>query len=120
MAAPNEKYVELCIRPVIDAKYNLKIHVHSTVLDSILTYLKKKINLQYTNKIGWYSNVTHIEAKQSESFDNGIFFFIQVKQTHSIVRKLFSKQSIHFRQKENYFRSKVNTFNSKKIIFEAK
>jgi hypothetical protein len=37
------------------------------------------------------------EAKQSESFGNGVFFYIQVKRTQSIVRKLFSKQSKHFR-----------------------
>jgi hypothetical protein len=36
-----------------------------------------------------YSNGNDIKAKRSESFDNGVFFDIEAKQTHLIVRKLF-------------------------------
>jgi hypothetical protein len=37
------------------------------------------------------------ETKANESFDNGVFFDIEAKQTPSIVSKLFSKQSEHIR-----------------------
>jgi hypothetical protein len=37
------------------------------------------------------SNGNDIETKAKESFDNGVFFYIETKLTHSMVRKLFSK-----------------------------
>ena len=66
------------------------------------------------------SNGNASEAKRSFRFDNGVLFDIEAKRTHSIVLKLFSKQSEHVRYVENYFLCEANTFDSKKIIFEAK
>jgi hypothetical protein len=43
------------------------------------------------------STSNDIETKANESFNNGVFFDIKAKQTHSIVRKLFLKQSEHVR-----------------------
>ncbi len=58
--------------------------------------------------------------KDLESFDNGVFFNIEAKQTPSIVSKLLSKRSEHIRWNKNYFRSKANTFDSKTTVFKAK
>jgi hypothetical protein len=43
------------------------------------------------------STSNDIETKANESFNNGVFFDIKAKQTRSIVRKLFLKQSEHVR-----------------------
>jgi hypothetical protein len=43
------------------------------------------------------SNGNASETKANESFDNGVFFDIEAKQTHSIEHKLFSKRSEHVR-----------------------
>jgi hypothetical protein len=43
------------------------------------------------------SNGNASETKANESFDNGVFFDIEAKQTPSIVSKLFSKLSEHIR-----------------------
>ncbi len=43
------------------------------------------------------SNGNASETKANESFDNGVFFDIEAKQTPSIVSKLFSKRSEHIR-----------------------
>ncbi len=43
------------------------------------------------------SNGNASETKANESFDNGVFFYIEAKQTLSIVSKLFSKRSEHIR-----------------------
>ncbi len=43
------------------------------------------------------SNGNASETKANESFDNGVFFYIEAKRTPSIVRKLFSKRSKHIR-----------------------
>jgi hypothetical protein len=42
-----------------------------------------------------YSNGNNIETKANESFDNGVFFYIEAKRTPSILSKLFSKRSEH-------------------------
>ncbi len=39
------------------------------------------------------SNGNGIEAKRSESFDNGFFIDIEAKRTRSIVRKLISSEA---------------------------
>ncbi len=44
-----------------------------------------------------YSNGNASETKANESFDNGVFFDIEAKQTPSIVSKLFSKRSENIR-----------------------
>ncbi len=59
------------------------------------------------------SNGNASETKANESFDIGVFFDIEAKQTPSKVSKLFSKQSEHIRKNKNYFRSEANTFDSK-------
>ena len=64
------------------------------------------------------SKTAVFKAKANLSDSKKIIF--EAKRTHQIVRKSFSKQSEHIRQKENYFRSKAKTLNNKKIIFEAK
>ncbi len=38
------------------------------------------------------SNDNNIGMRANKSFDKGVFFFIKAKQTHSIVRKLFSSK----------------------------
>ncbi len=43
------------------------------------------------------SNGNASETKANESFDNGVFFDIEAKQTPSKVSKLFSKRSEHVR-----------------------
>ncbi len=43
------------------------------------------------------SNGNASETKANESFDNGVFFDIEVKRTPSIVSKLFSKRNEHIR-----------------------
>ncbi len=43
-----------------------------------------------------------------------------MKQTNSIVRKLFLYRSKHIRSEENYFQSNANIFKSKEVIFKAK
>ncbi len=68
----------------------------------------------------WSSNGNASETKATESFDNGVFFDIEAKQTPSIVSKLLSKRSEHIRWNKNYFRSKANTFDSKTTVFKAK
>jgi hypothetical protein len=60
------------------------------------------------------------EVKQSESFDNDVFFNIEAKRTRSIVGKFISKRSEHVYIKEFKNRSEANTFDSWKIYFEAK
>ncbi len=67
-----------------------------------------------------YSNGNASETKVNKSFDNGVFFDIEVKRTPSIVNKLFSKQSEHINLNKNYFRSEANKFDSKKTVFKAK
>ncbi len=41
------------------------------------------------------SNGNASETKANESFDNGVFFYIEAKRTPSIISKLFSKRSEH-------------------------
>jgi hypothetical protein len=72
-----------------------------------------------------YSNDNASETKANESFDNGVFFDIEAKQTPLIISKLFSKRSEHIRLNKNYFRSEANTFKRTpptihKLFFEAK
>jgi hypothetical protein len=43
------------------------------------------------------SNGNASETKANESFDNGVFFYIEAKRTPSIINKLFSKRSGHIR-----------------------
>ncbi len=66
------------------------------------------------------SNGNASKTKANESFDNGVFFDIEVKRTPSIVSKLFQKRSEHIRQNKKYFRSEANTFDIKKTVFKAK
>ncbi len=59
---------------------------------------------KHLSDAGWAesSNGNASKTKANESFDNGVFFYIEAKRTPSIESKLFSKRSEH------------------KIIFEAK
>jgi hypothetical protein len=59
-------------------------------------------------------------SKRSESFDNDVFFDIEVKRTRSIVQKFILKRSEHVYINELKNRSEANTFDSLKIYFEAK
>ncbi len=65
-----------------------------------------------------YGNAS--KTKANESFDNGVFFYIEAKLTPSIVSKLFSKRSEHISKNKNYYRSEANTFDSKNTVFKAK
>ncbi len=64
------------------------------------------------------SKITVFKAKANMSDSKKIIF--EVKRTHQIKRKLFSRRSKHIRQKENYFRSIAKTLDRKNNIFEAK
>ncbi len=80
------------------------------------------------------SNGNASETKANESFDNGVFFYIEAKRTPSIVSKLFSKRRKHINDRikiifdtkwtrsivRNCFQSEANTSNIKHIILEAK
>ena len=46
------------------------------------------------------SNGNASETKANESFDIGVFFDIEAKRTHPIVRKFISKRSQHVYIKE--------------------
>jgi hypothetical protein len=63
-------------------------------------YLKSKkkpsSSLEYASNIAT-SNGNASETKANKSFDNGVFFAIEAKQTPLIVSKLFLKRSEHIR-----------------------
>ncbi len=88
----------------------IKIHSYNIILHpesgqkylwtrSIRVVRALAINARVATVLGTIpaSNGNASETKANESFDNGVFFYIEAKRTPSIVSKLFSKRSEHIR-----------------------
>ncbi len=83
-------------------------------------YLKYE-RFYYEERFGTNNNTSNdndIETKANESFDNGLFFDIEAKQTHLIVRKLFMLRSEPISFKNLAYRSKAKHVN-RKLKYES-
>ncbi len=65
-----------------------------------LKYMKNSVQCRKVKHNGTHYTLCNGNASKTnanESFDNGVFFYIEAKRTPSIVSKLFSKRSEHIR-----------------------
>jgi hypothetical protein len=59
-----------------------------------------------------------IEAQRSKSFDNDVFFYIEAKRTHSIIRNLFRTEANMFILKNSKIEAKQTRWIVVKFIWK--
>jgi hypothetical protein len=69
------------------------------LINNLQGYVNLNVPSHQIRSVVWLgsSNGNASKTKANESFDSGVFFYIEAKRIPSIVNKLFSKQSEHIR-----------------------